>query len=127
MRITVLLMLLAMLFVAAPLQAGQEDIEELARQLGDVSYKVREKASLALLEIGLPQNNVPLALLFFNVGIEIGQIVFIILAIAVWWLIKRMLILTQVTINQERLLPFPVYILGGLSAMWCIERGLELI
>ena len=23
--------------------------------------------------------------------------------------------------------PLPVYVLGGLSAMWCIERGLEVL
>ncbi|MEH6589565.1 MAG: HupE/UreJ family protein [Halioglobus sp.] len=76
----------------------------------------------ALAETGLPQDNVPLALLFFNVGIEIGQIAFIALILACWWLIRRPL-----APIQHRLLPVPVYVLGGLSAMWCIERGLELI
>ena len=81
----------------------------------------------ALAQIGLPQNSVPLALLFFNIGIEIGQIAFVLLALSTWWLIKHALTLRQEAISQEKLLPFPVYILGGLSAMWCIERGLELI
>ena len=35
----------------------------------------------ALGEIGLPQANVPLALLFFNIGIEVGQIAFVFLVI----------------------------------------------
>lgn len=73
----------------------------------------------ALAEIGLPQSNVPLALLFFNIGIEAGQIAFILLLLGAWWLIKRPLLPWQ-----ERLLPIPIYALGGLSAMWCIERGL---
>jgi hypothetical protein len=81
----------------------------------------------ALADIGLPQNNVPLALLFFNIGIETGQIIFVLLALSIWWLIKRALQLKQNAINQERLLPIPVYMLGGLSAMWCIERGMVLI
>jgi len=81
----------------------------------------------ALAEIGLPQNNIPLALLFFNIGIEIGQIAFVLLAIGAWWLINRTVILRQVTINRERLMPITVYVLGGLSAMWCIERGLDLL
>ena len=76
----------------------------------------------ALAEAGLPQDNVPLALLFFNVGIEIGQIAFILVILAFWWLIRRPLAPVQ-----ERLLPVPVYILGALSAMWCIERGMEVI
>jgi hydrogenase/urease accessory protein HupE len=74
----------------------------------------------ALAEAGLPQDNVPLALLFFNVGIEIGQLTFIFAIFCVWWLIRRPL-----APWQDRLLPIPIYILGGLSAMWCIERGLE--
>jgi hypothetical protein len=76
----------------------------------------------ALAETGLPQDNVPLALLFFNVGIEIGQIVFIFLVWGVWLLMRKSL-----APMQERLMPIPVYILGSLSAMWCIERGLEVL
>jgi hypothetical protein len=76
----------------------------------------------ALAETGLPQANLPLALLFFNVGIEIGQILFILAILVVWQLLKRPL-----APWQERLLPVPVYVLGGLSALWCIERGLEVL
>jgi hypothetical protein len=76
----------------------------------------------ALAETGLPQDNVPLALLFFNVGIEIGQIAFILVILALWLLVRRPL-----APWQDRLLPVPVYILGALSAMWCIERGLEVL
>ena len=76
----------------------------------------------ALAEAGLPQDNVPLALLFFNVGIELGQLAFIFLVMALWWLIRRPLAPVQ-----QRLLPVPVYLLGGLSVMWCIDRGIEFI
>ena len=76
----------------------------------------------ALAETGLPQDNLPLALLFFNVGIEIGQIAFIMVVLALWMLVRRPL-----APWQDRLLPIPVYILGALSAMWCIERGLEVL
>ncbi len=74
----------------------------------------------ALAETGLPQDNVPLALLFFNVGIEVGQIAFILVVLAVWFIMRRPLLRWQ-----DSLLPVPIYILGSLSAMWCIERGLE--
>ena len=76
----------------------------------------------ALAETGLPQDNLPLALLFFNVGIEIGQIAFILVVLALWMLVRRPL-----APWQDRLLPIPVYVLGALSAMWCIERGLEVL
>jgi hydrogenase/urease accessory protein HupE len=74
----------------------------------------------ALAETGLPQDNVPLALLFFNVGIELGQIAFILVVMVIGYLLRRPL-----APWRERLLPVPVYVLGVLSAMWCIERGLS--
>lgn len=74
----------------------------------------------ALAETGLPQDNVPLALLFFNIGIEIGQIAFILVLLGLWYIVRKPL-----ASWERRLLPVPVYILGALSAMWCIERGLE--
>jgi hypothetical protein len=73
----------------------------------------------ALAETGLPQDNVPLALLFFNVGIELGQLVFILVALALWYLVRKPLLRWK-----EQLLPVPIYILGVLSALWCIQRGL---
>lgn len=73
----------------------------------------------ALAETGLPQDNVPLALLFFNVGIELGQIAFILVVLVIGYLLRRPL-----APWRERLMPVPVYVLGILSAMWCIERGL---
>lgn len=76
----------------------------------------------ALAETGLPQDNVPLALLFFNVGIEIGQIAFILLVLAIWLVIRKPL-----GSWRDRLLPVPVYVLGSLSAMWCIERGIAVL
>jgi hypothetical protein len=85
----------------------------------------------ALAEIGLPQANVPVALLFFNIGIELGQIAFVLLAIGAWVLIKFLLqtrvVANQIAVKHERLLPVPAYLLGGISAMWCIERGLEVL
>lgn len=74
----------------------------------------------ALAETGLPQDNVPLALLFFNVGIEIGQIAFIFAVLAIWYVVRK-----PMAPWNERLRWVPVYVLGSLSALWCIERGLE--
>jgi hypothetical protein len=76
----------------------------------------------ALAETGLPQDNVPLALLFFNIGIELGQIAFILAVLALWLVLKYPL-----RPWQERVRWVPVYLLGALSALWCIERGLEVI
>jgi len=76
----------------------------------------------ALAETGLPQDNLPLALLFFNVGIEVGQIAFILAVLAIWYLVRK-----PMAPWRDRLMPVPVYVLGSLSAMWCIERGLEVL
>jgi hydrogenase/urease accessory protein HupE len=76
----------------------------------------------ALAETGLPQSNVPLALLFFNVGIELGQLAFIGLLVACVAVGSKLL-----PRGMSQLRPVPVYILGALSAMWCIERGLEVL
>jgi len=37
----------------------------------------------ALAQIGLPQSSIPIALLFFNVGVEIGQVLFVAAVLAV--------------------------------------------
>jgi hydrogenase/urease accessory protein HupE len=75
----------------------------------------------ALREVGLPQNAIPLALLFFNVGVEIGQLLFIaavlsILAVA-RWLARR------AAIPQPgwvwRVAPYGI---GGIAAFWMIHR-----
>ena len=72
----------------------------------------------ALAEVGLPQSQLPLALLFFNIGIELGQLAFIAL-VAVCLQGLRSL----GGVSLQRWQPVPVYILGTLSASWCLERG----
>jgi hypothetical protein len=44
----------------------------------------------ALREIGLPQTDIPLALLFFNVGVEIGQLAFIDAVVAFLGIVSRL-------------------------------------
>lgn len=39
----------------------------------------------ALTDIGLPPENLPAALLFFNVGVELGQVTFVFLVLALLW------------------------------------------
>ena len=76
----------------------------------------------ALADNGLPQSNVPLALLFFNVGIELGQLAFIALLVLLAAIGRRL-----IGERTAAFRPLPVYVLGALSAMWCIERGLEVL
>lgn len=74
----------------------------------------------ALADTGLPQANVPLALLFFNLGIELGQLAFIALLLALGYLLSA-----RVAARAAAVQHIPVLVLGVLSAYWCIERGLE--
>lgn len=71
----------------------------------------------ALSEIGLPQHEIPLALLMFNIGVELGQIAFIAVLLAAGWLLLRF------GQGRERL----VYraaagAIGVMAAFWTIER-----
>ena len=72
----------------------------------------------ALTDTGLPQTNLPLALLFFNVGIELGQLAFIGILLLLGRFLGRWAISSHPALSQS-----PVLLLGVLSVMWCIERG----
>jgi len=75
----------------------------------------------ALAEIGLPQEEIPLALFSFNVGIELGQLAFVALV-----LLLRLLLRPVIVHGPGWLVRVPVYGIGGLAAYWCIERGVGL-
>lgn len=71
----------------------------------------------ALAEIGLPKDDVPLALLTFNLGVEIGQLVIVAIGLAALALIKRF--------NEAWLLPTKTataYGIGIIATYWFIER-----
>ena len=75
----------------------------------------------ALAEVGLPQSSIPIALLFFNVGVEIGQLLFVgavMGAIAVGWRVSQRLRLKHTT-WLWRLAP---YAIGALASFWLVER-----
>ena len=75
----------------------------------------------ALAEVGLPQSSIPTALLFFNVGVEIGQLLFVgtvLTVIAVGWRAAQRLRVSQPA-WLWRLAP---YAIGGLASFWLVER-----
>lgn len=71
----------------------------------------------ALAEIGLPQGQIPLALLFFNVGVETGQLSFIAVVFAVIWPVRR----ANFT-NPEWVGLMPPYAIGSVAMFWVLER-----
>lgn len=75
----------------------------------------------ALAEVGLPQSSIPIALLFFNVGVEIGQLLFVgavLSLLAVGWRAVRPLRLPQPT----WLWRIPPYAIGTLASFWLVQR-----
>ena len=71
----------------------------------------------ALAEIGLPQTDIPLALFTFNVGVEVGQLMFVAAALCVIWILKR-LPWRWPTWS----LRIPAYAIGSLAVFWFIQR-----
>jgi hydrogenase/urease accessory protein HupE len=75
----------------------------------------------ALREVGLPQSAVPVALLFFNVGVEIGQLFFIASIFAVIALARQ--VLQRIGVSQPAWAwRVPPYAIGGVAAFWIIQR-----
>ncbi len=73
----------------------------------------------ALAEVGLPENSIPLALLFFNIGVEIGQVLFIVVVLAIHRLLSR---LVAGRFDLARLAPVQAYVIGGIASYWVFER-----
>ena len=81
----------------------------------------------ALREVGLPGGEIPMALLSFNLGIELGQIVFVVAVSALAFLLARA--------TQGRPSPLPaeiprraaIYLMGSMAAYWVIDRSVNLL
>ena len=75
----------------------------------------------ALSEIGLPQSEIPAALLAFNLGVEVGQVVFVLTLLSSFWLIKKILGMQSVMclIKSEKPMAFVV---GTITMYWTIDR-----
>jgi len=76
----------------------------------------------ALSEIGVPQTEVPLALFMFNVGVETGQLLFIVVVMALAWLLQRLRL--RAPPAAWRILPYSI---GGLAAYWTIDRVMSFL
>lgn len=76
----------------------------------------------ALGQLGLPQTELPPALLFFNLGVEAGQLLFVIAWFALAWLLSRL----RLTL-PERFALAPYYALGIISTYWLLERTIAMM
>jgi len=75
----------------------------------------------ALAQVGLPPREIPLALLFFNLGVETGQLLFIAAMGAALWLLQR----ATRGIDLARaawVSAVPAYAIGSLAVFWVLQR-----
>jgi hydrogenase/urease accessory protein HupE len=75
----------------------------------------------ALAEVGLPRSSIPIALLFFNVGVEIGQLLFVaavLAVITVTWRAGQRLRISQ----PAWLWRIGAYAIGAIASFWLVER-----
>ena len=71
---------------------------------------------------GMPKAELPWALLWFNVGVELGQLVFVFLALALVWAFRIL------EVRWPRwALAMPGYTVGSLGAYWTIQRTVILL
>jgi hydrogenase/urease accessory protein HupE len=71
----------------------------------------------ALAGIGLPQQAIPLALLCFNIGVEIGQLLFVAAILALLALLRRL------PLTMPKWAPYAApYAIGGVATFWVFER-----
>jgi HupE / UreJ protein len=71
----------------------------------------------ALTTLGIPPATLPIALLFFNVGVEIGQLIFVFVVLLLIWAHRQ----------AEAVLPrwgdaLPAYAIGSVAAFWFLSR-----
>ena len=71
----------------------------------------------ALREVGLPQQAIPLALLFFNIGVELGQLAFIAAVLGIAAGIRRSPV--RVPAWSWRVAPYGI---GTMAMFWVIQR-----
>jgi hypothetical protein len=79
----------------------------------------------ALSEVGLPGHAIPVALLFFNVGVELGQLLFVAAIIILFAVLRRMW-LGVAGVESARWHSLPTvsaaYCIGGVASFWLVER-----
>ena len=71
----------------------------------------------ALAEVGLPDSDLPLALLTFNLGVELGQLAFVAAVLLLGRALSR-----QAWTQRRWLRLAPTYAIGALACFWCIDR-----
>jgi HupE / UreJ protein len=70
----------------------------------------------ALVQLGLPQSDIPLALLAFNIGVELGQLAFVAV------LLSAVFAMRQVVAIPRQAIVTSAYAIGIVAAFWSVQR-----
>lgn len=76
----------------------------------------------ALHEIGMPDDALPLALLSFNAGVEVGQLLFVAVVVALMFLWRRYMPRPPAWTWRA-----PPYIAGVAASLWFIDRTMRIV
>ena len=80
----------------------------------------------ALAEVGLPHHAIPIALLFFNLGVEIGQLAFVAVVLVAGFAFRRAIAFRREPASLQRVVNrlnvIAAYAIGTVAAYWLIER-----
>ena len=76
----------------------------------------------ALSGIGLPQGQIPAALLFFNVGVEVGQLLFVGAVLAALALTRQLRVSAGPLAPPRWVELVPPYAIGSFAMFWVIQR-----
>ena len=114
---------LSIVFVASEIAGGRKDSLT-------YRYPITVSSSFGLLHgfgfasvlssSGLPQTEVPVSLLFFNVGVEIGQVLFIFAVMFVLFILDKML-----SLHVKNLFKYDkmaAYVIGSAASFWMFQR-----
>jgi hydrogenase/urease accessory protein HupE len=113
---------LSIVFVAAEIvrsRRGQRGLTERAPWLVAFTFGLLHGFGFAgaLAEVGLPPNDIPFALLLFNVGVEAGQLAFAGAVLATLALVRHIRLPAP---EWARLVP--PYAIGSVAMFWVIQR-----
>ena len=80
-----------------------------------------------LRDIGLPQTELPTALLFFNVGVEIGQVLFVLSLLVAFFVLRPAFVrllrsAKDGDVHWSSLTAPASYLIGTVASFWMIER-----
>ena len=113
---------LSIVFVAAEIvhgQRGQEGLTARAPWIVALVFGLLHGFGFAgaLHEVGLPDHAIPMALFLFNVGVEVGQLLFIAVVLGLLAVAHRLVE------NPPRwATSAPAYAIGGVAMFWTLQR-----